>query len=114
MHLKNSYQKFTRAKIKRLNFDFEVLVCVRMCFFLGMRRTLIEHFSWEESAEQGVRGGVQECASPYLPDHENLRFSNMTSILRHSSAVHPPPPREKSLLVYLSNCALTISQLITS
>ena len=60
-----------------------------------MRRTLIEHFSWEESAEQGVRGGwVQECASPYLPDHENLRFSNMTSILRHSSAVHPPPPRK--------------------
>ena len=79
-----------------------------MCFFLRMRRTLIEHFSWEESAEQGVgEGGVQECASPYLPDHENLRFSNMTSILRHSSAVHPPPPREKSLLVYLSNCALT-------
>ena len=70
-----------------------------------MRRTLIEHFRWEESAEKGV-GGVQECASPYLPDYENQRFSNMTSILRHSSAVHPPP-REKSLLVYLSNCALT-------
>ena len=64
MHLKNSYQKLTRAKIKRLNFDFEVLVCVRMCFFLGMRRTLIEHFSWEESAEQGVRGGGCRSVHP--------------------------------------------------
>lgn len=65
MHLKNSYQKLTRAKIKRLNFDFEVLVCVRMCFFLRMRRTLIEHFSWEESAEQGV--GEGGCRSVHPP-----------------------------------------------
>ena len=35
MHLKNSYQKLTRVKIKRLNFGFEVLVCVRVCYFYG-------------------------------------------------------------------------------